>query len=123
MDLVQRGLNDGRLRFGDKAKPQMQVDGDSLKDIDAMYTEVASCNVVEAIADAVEAKKDVVECQIVEVSRNPKDTDEIVSELQFDEKAKTAYPMAKEEMIDFLNRCRLKNSEVMLCPRCSSVFD
>ena len=25
-------------------------------------------------------------------------------------------------MIDFLNRCRLKNSEVMLCRRCSFVF-
>jgi len=31
--------------------------------------------------------------------------------------------MAEEELIDFLNRCRLKNSEVMLCPRCSSVFN
>jgi len=34
-----------------------------------------------------------------------------------------AYSMAEEELIDFLNRCKLKNSEVMLCPRCSSVFD
>ena len=30
--------------------------------------------------------------------------------------------MAEEELIDFLNRCRLKNSEVMFCPRCSCVF-
>jgi hypothetical protein len=28
------------------------VDVDALKDIDAMYPEVASCNVVEAIAEA-----------------------------------------------------------------------
>jgi len=52
----------------------------------------------------------------LKVSRNPKDADEIISEPQFDEKAKTAYPMAKEELVDFLNRCKLKNSEVMLCP-------
>jgi len=83
---VRKGLKEGRLRFGDKAKPQIQVDGDPLKDIDAMYTEIASCNVVEAIANAVEklyveAKDDVVECQMVEVSGNPKDADEITPEL------------------------------------------
>jgi hypothetical protein len=53
-DLVQRGLNEGILMFGDKENPHMQVDGDPLKDVDAMYTEVASCNVVEVIADTVE---------------------------------------------------------------------
>jgi len=37
-DLAQRGLNEGRLRFGHKEKPQMQVDGDPLKVVDAMYT-------------------------------------------------------------------------------------
>ena len=31
--------------------------------------------------------------------------------------------MAEEELIDFLNRCRLKNSEVMLFPGCISLFD
>jgi len=31
--------------------------------------------------------------------------------------------MAIEELIDFLNRCRLKNFEVMLWPKCSYVFD
>jgi hypothetical protein len=46
-----------------------------------------------------------------------------MSEPQFAEKMKVAYPMAEEEQIDFLNRCRFKNSEVILCPRCNSVFD
>jgi len=36
---------------------------------------------------------------------------------------KETYPTAKEELIDFLNQCKLKNSEVMLCPRYSVVFD
>jgi len=31
--------------------------------------------------------------------------------------------MAEEELVDVLNRYRLKNSEVMLCPRYSSMFD
>jgi hypothetical protein len=33
---------------------------------------------------------------MVEVSGNPKDNDEIISELQFDKKVKAAYPMAEE---------------------------
>jgi len=45
-DLVQRALNEGRLNFGDKTKPRKKVDVDPLKDVDTMYTEVASCNVV-----------------------------------------------------------------------------
>ena len=66
-DLVQRGLNEGKLRFGDKARPLMLVDDDPLKDVNAMYTEVASSNVVEVIADAIEkqsikAKDEVAEC-------------------------------------------------------------
>jgi len=58
-DLVQRAMNEGRLKFGDKTKPKMQVDVDPLKDVDAMYTKVASCNMVEAIVDVVD--KDVIE--------------------------------------------------------------
>ena len=52
-DLVQKSLNEGRLKFGDKSKPHMQVDVDPLKAVDAMYLEIADCNVVEAITDAV----------------------------------------------------------------------
>jgi len=51
---MQIALNEGGLRFEDITKPQMQVDVDPLKDVDAMYTEIASCNMMEAIADAVE---------------------------------------------------------------------
>ena len=32
-DLVQKGLNEGKLKFGNKPKPQMQVDFDPLKDV------------------------------------------------------------------------------------------
>jgi len=34
-----------------------------------------------------------------------------------------AYPKAEEDLIDFLNRCKISNTNAMLCPRCSAVFD
>lgn len=43
-DLVQRGLNEGRLRFGDRAKPHLQVDVDPLKDVNAMYMDFPICH-------------------------------------------------------------------------------
>ena len=52
-DLVQKGLNEGRLNFENKPKPQMQVDSDPLKDASMMYTDIPGCNMVEAIIDAV----------------------------------------------------------------------
>lgn len=38
------------------------------------------------------------------------------------EKMKSANPNVKEELIDFLNQCKLKGFEVMLSPCCSDVF-
>jgi len=54
MDLVQKGLNEGKLKFGNKPKPQMQVDSDPLMDASMMYNDIAGCNMVEAIIDDVE---------------------------------------------------------------------
>ncbi|KEH17010.1 hypothetical protein MTR_0054s0250 [Medicago truncatula] len=99
---LQKALNEGRLKFGNKPKPQMQVDSDSLKEASMMYTDIAGSNMVEAIIDVF---------------------GDLSVEAEFDEKIKTTYPTAEEELIDFLNRCKLKNSEVMLCPRGSAVFD
>jgi len=52
-DLVQKGLNEGRLKFGGKPRPQMQVDFDPLKYVDMMHTENVGCNMVAAIVDLV----------------------------------------------------------------------
>ena len=52
---------------------------------------------------SVEANVDVAECQMVESTKGPKVTDEVISESQFAEKINVAYPMAEEEFIDFLN--------------------
>jgi len=62
----------------------MQVDGDPLKDVGAMYTEISSCILVEAIGDVVEKlsvgeKDDVAECQMVELFGSPIDADKITS--------------------------------------------
>ena len=110
----------------------MQVDSYRLKDTSMMYTDIAGCNMVEAIIDVVEnlyveaeveAEVDVAECQMVDITKDAEHVEEATPEPQFDEKLKTTYPTAEEELIDFLNRCRLKNSEIMLCRRCSAVFD
>lgn len=33
------------------------------------------------------------------------------------------YPNNGEDLLEFLHRCKFEDSEVMLCPRCSAVFD
>jgi len=110
----------------------MQVDSDPLKDVSMMYTNVAGCNMVEAIIDVVKdlsvkaemgTKADVAECQVVDITKDVEHVEEIALEPQFDKKLKTTYPTVEEELIDFLNRCKLEKPEVMLCPRCSVVFD
>jgi len=47
----------------------------------------------------------------------------VVTEDQFVEKMEVAYPKAEEDLIDFLNRCKISNTNAMLYPRCSAVFD
>jgi hypothetical protein len=46
-DSVQKALDEGRLKFGDKSKQIMQVDADPLKKADSMYIDVADINIVE----------------------------------------------------------------------------
>jgi hypothetical protein len=110
----------------------MQVDSDPMKDASMIYTDIADCNMVEAIMDAVEnlsievgveTETKVAECQIVDITKDAEYIKETVLEPQLDENLNTTYPTAEEELIDFLNRCKLKNFEEMLCPRCSAVFD
>lgn len=46
-----------------------------------------------------------------------------VSPLDYTKHVKMVYPKVEEELVDFLNRCKLKDSEVILCSRCNVVFD
>lgn len=60
---------------------------------------------------------------IVEITENPISKVEVVNILDYSEKVKVVYHNAEEELINFLNHCKLKGYEVMLWPRCSVVFD
>lgn len=46
-----------------------------------------------------------------------------VNMINYTEQLKVVYPRAEEELIDFLNICKLIDSEVILFPRCNAVFD
>lgn len=102
-DLVQEALNEGMLKFVDKAKAPMQVDFNPIQ--------IKYINYVKPL-----------ECIMVEATKSP-DMATKVSELEYVEKVRVVYPTVEEELVDFLNRCKLKGSEVMLCPRCKVVFD
>ncbi|WJX84315.1 hypothetical protein P8452_66904 [Trifolium repens] len=101
-DVVQKAINEGRLKFADKSKPPMKVDTDPLPKADATYVEIYDCNMVDVV-DPAPVKA--------------------VPEEEYEKKIQEVYPNAEEELVDFLNRCKLNNSEVMLCPRCSAVCD
>jgi hypothetical protein len=47
--LVQKALNDGKLKFGDKTKPPMQIDEDPLQVLDASYVELVDCMMVDVM--------------------------------------------------------------------------
>jgi len=46
-DSIQKALDEGRLKFRDKAKQPMQVDDDPLKKADSMYAEIIGINMVD----------------------------------------------------------------------------
>jgi len=50
-DSVQKALDEGRLKFGDKAKQPMQVDADPMKKSDSMYAEIIGINMVDIVED------------------------------------------------------------------------
>jgi hypothetical protein len=101
-DVVQKAINEGRLKFADKSKPPMKVDTDPLPKADATYVEIYDCNMVDVVDPA---------------------PIKVVPEEEYEKKIQEVYPNAEEELVDFLNRCKLNNSEVMLCPRFSAVCD
>ena len=129
-DSVQKALDEGRFKFGDKAKQPMQVDDDPLKKADSMYAEIIGINMVDIskaadtgvpIEASMPEEKMLVDAEMV--TEDHQFDNAVVTEDQFAEKMTVAYPRAKEDLIDFLNRCKICNTIVMLCPWCSAVFD
>ena len=57
------------------------------------------------------------------VTEDHQSTNALITEDQLTKKMEVAYPKAEEDLIDFLNRCTISNTNAMLCPRCSAVFD
>jgi len=129
-DFVQKALDEGRLKFGDKSIQPMQVDADPLKKVDSMYVDVADINMVEISEEIVAGNfvetsmlKEKLQIDAEMVIEDHQSNNAMVTKDQFAEKMKVAYPRAGEDLIDFLKRCKISNIETMLCHRCSSVFD
>lgn len=92
---------------------------------DSMYVEIVDVNIIEVAEsfgkpkNATNYQKNDVEMVIDSHICNNK----MVTECQYAEKMKVAYPTSEEYLIDFLKRCKISNSQTMICPRCSAVFD
>jgi len=129
-DSVLKALDEGRLKFGDKAKQPMQVDEDPLKKADSMYVEIIGINMVDIVEDSggqlpVEKPAFGENPQAMDemVTEDHQSTNALITEDQLIKKMEVAYPKAEEDLIDFLNRCKISNTNAMLCPRCNAIFD
>lgn len=106
------------------------METDRPKKADSMYAEVFDINMVDVVMEL--DNKDPIGTPAVEtssqnhgkmVTEDHQFKNYMVTEDQLAEKMKVAYPQTEENMIDFLNRCKISNTKTMLCPRCSVVFD
>ncbi|KAI5406930.1 hypothetical protein KIW84_053256 [Lathyrus oleraceus] len=58
---------------------------------------------------------------MVEVTQG--DQAEVGEDRRRKEYQRLAYPKEDENLIEFIKRCQRMKTEVMLCPRCSAIFD
>lgn len=83
---MQNALKDGRLKFANKQKPCPKEDVET--NIEALFVELVDIMVVDTVDEAsVEDNK-----------------------ASYEDQATKACPKPEEEMVDFLNHCRLKAS-------------
>jgi len=93
-DSVQKALDEGRLKFGDKSNKPIQIDVDPLKQADSMYVEIADVNVVElaeSVAGSFGKPKNASNYQKNDVKMVTEDhvyNDKMVTEGQYVEKIK-----------------------------------
>ena len=120
---MQKALNEGRLKFGDKLKQPMQVDTDPLKKEYSMYLEIAGMNMMEISEIDPIVATDGAKFDVEIVTESHKCDGTVITEDQYEEKIQVVFPKAEEDLIDFLKRCEISGSPVMLCPRCSAIFD
>lgn len=89
-DLVHNALKEGSPKFTENEKPHKEADYDPRVE-DVLFVELVEILIVGVI-EALNTKIDE------------------VNMLNYKEKVKMVYPKAEEELIDFLNRCKLKDS-------------
>ncbi|KAI5401519.1 hypothetical protein KIW84_066117 [Lathyrus oleraceus] len=58
---------------------------------------------------------------MVEVSQ--RDQAEVGEDRRRKEYQRLVYPKEEENLVEFIKRCQKMRTEVMLCPRCSAIFD
>lgn len=103
----------------------MKIDSDPLQ-IEAKYTESIEIYMVKVTEDLEVNMVDVTDDLEVNMV---KFTEDLLIEVEmevcenYEEQMKVFQPREDEELIYFQNRCKLKDSKVMLCPRCSVIFD
>lgn len=91
-DLVQNTLNEGRLKFA-KGNPPMKIDSDPLQVEDASYVEPIAIYMVEITEDFDMAEFEEKENQI-----------------------EVAFPKVSEGLVEFLYRCKVEDSKVIMSP-------
>jgi len=100
-DSVQKALDQGRLKFGDKSRQPMQVDANPLKKADSMYVDIAGVNMVEIseIEPVVTTKTLKVDVKMANEGHDC--VDAMVTEDQYAEKIKVVFPKVEEDLIVF----------------------
>ena len=104
-DLIQAALKEGRLKFDDRKQP-MKVDTDPFE-VQANYVEPIGIDVL-----MVELKEEAIEVEDIEITID-----------EFEQSEAEIYPKSGDTLVEFLTKKQDTDHEVMLCPRCSAVFD
>jgi len=96
-DSVQKVLDEGMLKFGEKSKQPMQVDADPIKKTDSMFVDVADINMVEISEEIVAGNfvetsmpKEKFQTDTEMVTEDHQSDNAMVTEDQFVEKMKVA---------------------------------
>ncbi|MCH79703.1 hypothetical protein A2U01_0000457 [Trifolium medium] len=112
-DTIQKAIEEGRLIF--EEKPKMKVDENPFH-VAANFAEPEyDVNMVNAAIHQ--------EALVVEAVFPEEETVDHVIEKFKDETSNKIYPDDEETLSEFLHKKCSFNQKVMLCPRCSSVFD
>src|ERR1044072_1754491 len=94
--LVQEAIKEGRLKFGDKGKPQMKIDSDPLQveeanlvePVEALVFEINNMNLVETT-----------EVMMVEFDNDLNPKTQEVTKWDYDQKVEEVYPKFGEDLV------------------------